>query len=88
MDSSGMDLAVVGRPLERETSLYKGIGCVEVSPDVTGWCFTTVFLDAEGNVGGASVMLKARQCRQCGSASWSSSCRLRPRQVSGASSIR
>jgi hypothetical protein len=54
--------------------------------DVTGWCFTAVLLDTEGDEGGAAVMLKARRCRRCRSSSWSTALRLL--WVSGASIVR
>jgi hypothetical protein len=42
-----------------------------VCADVTGWYFTAVFLDTEWDECGTAVVLKARQCRQYGSSSWS-----------------
>jgi hypothetical protein len=81
-----MNLAVVSRTLEGEVSLYKGVRRVEVSPDVTSQCFTTVLLDAEGDVSGALIMLEACQYRRYGSPSWSAClCLLR---VSGVSRVR
>jgi hypothetical protein len=65
MDGSGMNLAVVSGPVERQTPFYKGVWSVEVSADVTRWRFTAVFIaDPEGNEGRASVMLEARWCRR------------------------
>jgi hypothetical protein len=63
MDGSGMDLTVVSRALEGETSLYKGVRGVEVSSDVTSRRLTTVLLDVERNEGRALVMLKVCQYR-------------------------
>jgi hypothetical protein len=54
--------------------------------DVTGRYFTAVFLDTEGDEGGAAVVLKAWRCRRYGSSSWSTALRLL--RVSGASSVR
>jgi hypothetical protein len=57
-----------------------------VGPDIASWGVTGVFLDTEGDVSRASVMLKARRCRRCGLSSCSMAlCLL---QVRGASSIR
>jgi hypothetical protein len=70
MNGSGVDLTVIGGPVEGQTPFYKGVWGVKVSADVTRWRFTTVLVtDAEGDEGRASVMLEARRCRRCGSSS-------------------
>jgi hypothetical protein len=71
MDCSGMNLAMVSRALEGKMSLYKGVRGIKVSSDVTSWCFATVLLDAKWDVGGASIMLEARQYQRYRSPSWS-----------------
>jgi hypothetical protein len=81
-----MDFTVIGGALERQLAFYKGVGRVEVSLDVMSQCFTAVLLDMEGDIGGASVMLKACWCWRCGLSSWSTLLHLL--QVNGASSIR
>jgi hypothetical protein len=60
-----------------------------MGPDILRRPFAAVFLDAEWNVGGASVMFEARWCRRYGSCSWASSVSRswRLRRVSGTSSI-
>jgi hypothetical protein len=65
VDSSGVNLAMVSGPIERQTPFYKGVWGVKMSADVTRWCFTAVFVaDAEGDEGRASVMLEACRCRR------------------------
>jgi hypothetical protein len=86
MDGRRMDLTVVSRALQQQTTLYKWIWGIEVHPDVTSRRFTAVLLDTEGNEGRASVMLEARWCRRSGSSSWLTL--LSWLWVSGASGIR
>jgi hypothetical protein len=86
MDSSGMDLAVVSGPVERQTPFYKGVRGVEVSTDITRRCFTTVLVaDVEWDECQALVMFEASGYGGSGSARSST---LRLLWVSGASMLR
>jgi hypothetical protein len=65
MDSRSMNLAVVSRPVERQTPFYKGVWGVKVSADVMHRRFTAVFVtDVEGDEARASIMLEAQRCRR------------------------
>jgi hypothetical protein len=57
-----VDFAVISGAVQGQPSFYKGIGRVEVGPDVMCRYFSAVLLNAEGDVSGSTVMLKARQC--------------------------
>jgi hypothetical protein len=70
MNGGGVDLAVIGGPIEGQTPFYKGVWGVEVSTDIARQRFTAVLVaDAERDKGRASVMLEARWCQRCGSSS-------------------
>jgi hypothetical protein len=59
-DGCGMDLAVVGGPVKRQSPLYKWVRGVKVGADVTRRRFTAMLVsDVERDVRGASVVLKA-----------------------------
>jgi hypothetical protein len=65
-----VDFAVISGAVKGQPPFYERIGCVEMGPDVTCGYFSAVLLDMEGDVSGATVMLKARRCRRCGLSSW------------------
>jgi hypothetical protein len=62
VNSGGMDLTMIRGAIERQPPFYKGIGGIEMGPDILRQRFTAVFLDAEWNVGRASVMFEAWRC--------------------------
>jgi hypothetical protein len=71
MNGGGVDLAVIGGSVKRQTPFYKGVWGVKVSTDIARRRFTAVLIaDAERDKGRASVMLEAHRCWQCGSSSW------------------
>jgi hypothetical protein len=88
MDGGSMNLTVIRGTLYREPPFYEGVRGIEMSADVTRRRFTAVFLDAEGDEGGTSVMFETRWCRRYGLSCWSSSRRLCCWRVTGALSIR
>jgi hypothetical protein len=86
VNGRGVNLAMISRSLKGQTPFYKGVRGVEVSSDILSWCLMAVFLDTEGDVSRALVMLEARWCWRCGSSSWLAYLSLL--QVSGALGIR
>jgi hypothetical protein len=66
----GVNFAVIGGAVKRETPFYKGVRSVEMGPDVTRRRFTAgVSSDAEWNECWPSVMLEAWRSRRWGSVS-------------------
>jgi hypothetical protein len=85
MDGGGVNLAMIGRTIKGQPTLYVRVGGVEVSSDITRRRLAAVVLDTEWDESRASIMFEAGGDWGCNSSGGPRALRLL--RVSGASSI-